>query len=203
MLFIRSLLSVFLLLTINSGATTDWKLRREESGVKIFTRNVAGSPFEEFRATVTINSTTLTRVLDVITDVKNYPKNFPNCSGAEVLEQKGKYNDIHYITIPTPWPVADRDAIYEATTTFSENGKHARILLTPRGDYKQEHKGFIRVYKGSGFWELDEVAPNTIQVVYQFHADPAGEIPAWLANSVIVSNPLRTLESLRNIARKI
>ena len=45
MLFIRSLLSVFLLLTINTGVTTDWKLRREESGVKIYTLNVAGSPF--------------------------------------------------------------------------------------------------------------------------------------------------------------
>jgi len=203
MLFIRSLLSVFLLLTINTGVTTDWKLRREESEVKIYTRNVAGSPFEEFRGIVTISNTSLTRVLDVIMDVKNYPVNFPNCSGAEVLEQKGKYNDIHYITIPTPWPVTDRDAIYEANTTFSENGKHARIKLTPRGDYKQENKGYIRVYNGSGFWDLDEIAPGTIQVVYQFHADPAGEIPAWLANSVIVSNPFKTLESLRNIAMKI
>ncbi|MCX6221384.1 MAG: hypothetical protein NTZ69_10380 [Bacteroidia bacterium] len=203
MLFIRSLLSVFLLLTINTGVTTDWKLRREESGVKIFTRNVAGSPFEEFRGMVTISNTSLTRVLDVIMDVKNYPVNFPNCSGAEVLEQKGKYSDIHYITIPTPWPVTHRDAIYEANTTFSENGKRARIKLTPRGDYKQENKGYIRVYNGSGFWDLDEIAPGTIQVVYQFHADPAGEIPAWLANSVIVSNPLKTLESLRNIAMKI
>ena len=203
MLFIRSLLVCFMLININSGVTTDWKLRREEAGVKIYTRNVAGSPFEEFRGVVTISNTTLTKVLDVITDVKNYPVNFPNCSGAEVLEQKGKYNDIHYITIKAPWPVNDRDAIYEATTTFSKNGKHAYVKLSPRGDYKQESKGFIRVHNGSGFWDLEEIAPNSIRVVYQFHADPAGEIPAWLANSVIVSNPLRTLESLRNIAMKI
>ncbi len=203
MLFIRSLLVCFMLININSGVTTDWKLRREEAGVKIYTRNVAGSPFEEFRGVVTISNTTLTKVLDVITDVKNYPVNFPNCSGAEVLEQKGKYNDIHYITIKAPWPVNDRDAIYEATTTFSKNGKHAHVKLSPLGDYKQESKGFIRVHNGSGFWDLEEIAPNSIRVVYQFHADPAGEIPAWLANSVIVSNPLRTLESLRNIAMKI
>jgi len=203
MLFIRLLLASFIFLNINTGVTTDWKLRKEEAGVKIYTRNISGSPFEEFKGMVTISNTSLTRVLDVIMDVKNYPVNFPNCSGAEVLEQKGKYNDIHYVTIPTPWPVTNRDAIYEANTTFSENGKHARIKLTPRGDYKQENKGYIRVYNGSGFWDLDEIVPGTIRVVYQFHADPAGEIPAWLANSVIVSNPFRTLESLRSIAMKI
>ena len=54
MLFIRSLLACFMLININSGVSTDWKLRREESGVKIYTRNIAGSPFEEFRGVVTI-----------------------------------------------------------------------------------------------------------------------------------------------------
>ena len=119
-----------------------------------------------------------------------------------MLEQKGKYNDIHYITIKAPWPVNDRDAIYEANTTFSQDGKHARVKLSPRGDYAQENKNYIRVHNGSGFWQLDEVSPGTVQVVYQFHADPAGEIPAWIANSVIVINPLKTLESLRNLATR-
>ncbi len=198
MLYIRLLLASFMLVSAN--AKTEWKLRKEEAGVKIFTRNIEGSPFEEFRGVVTITNTTLTGVLDVITDVKNYPVNFPNCGSAEVLVQKSKYNDIHYITIKAPWPVADRDAIYEAATSFSQNGKHAVVKLTPHGDYKKENKNYIRVHNGTGFWELEEIAPKTVTVVYQFHADPAGEIPAWIANSVIVINPLKTLESLRSIA---
>ncbi len=191
------------LILFNTGAKTDWKLRREESGVKIYTRSVEGSPFEEFRAMVTISRTSLTGVLDVITDVKNYPINFPNCSSAQVLEQKGKYSDIHYITIAAPWPVTDRDAIYEATTSISQNGKYAQIKLVPRGDYKETKENFIRVKNGSGYWELQELAPNTIQVVYQFHADPGGEIPGWIANTVIVQNPLKTLESLREKVKKL
>ena len=202
MLFIRILLASFILVSVNTGSKTDWKLRRESAGVKIYTRNVEGSPFEEFKGVVTIPNTTLTSVLDVIMDVQHYPVNFPNCGSAQVLVQKSKYDDIHYITIKAPWPVTDRDAIYEASTTFSKNGRHAHVKLIPRGDYKEESKNFIRVHNGTGFWDLEEVAANTIEVVYQFHADPAGEIPAWLANSVIVSNPLRTLESLRSLAKR-
>ena len=201
MLFIKLLLANFILLT--AGETTDWKLRKEESGVQVYTRNIAGSPFEEFRAVVTISNTTLTGVLDVIMDVKKYPVNFPNCGSSEVLVQKSKYDDIHYITIDAPWPVTDRDAIYEAATTFSEDGKHAKVKLTPRGDYIEEKPNLIRVHNGTGFWQLDEVGTNKIQVIYQLHADPAGAIPAWLANSVIVQNPLKTMESFRDLAKKL
>lgn len=201
MLFIKLLLANIILLS--AGETTEWKLRREESGVQVYTRNVAGSPFEEFRAVVTISSTTLTGVLDVIMDVKKYPVNFPNCGGSEVLVQKSKYDDIHYIIIDAPWPVTDRDAIYEAATTISEDGKHAVVKLSPRGDYIKEKPNLVRVRNGSGFWELDEVGKNQIRVVYQFHADPAGAIPAWIANSVIVMNPLKTMESLRDKAKKL
>jgi hypothetical protein len=196
MLFLKMLFLNFILL--NTSTDTGWKLKKEDSGVKIYTRSVKGSPFEEFRGVVTINNTTLTGVLDLITDVKNYPKNFPNCSSSQLLERKGKYDDIHYITIKAPWPVLDRDAIYEETTLISQDGKHAQIKLEPRGDYKEENKDFIRVHNGSGFWDLEEVAPNTVRVIYQFHADPAGEIPAWIANSVIVINPFKTLESIRS-----
>ena len=202
MLYIRLISTLFLFVNLNASMQTDWKLRKDDAGVKVFTRNIEGSPFEEFKAVVTIPHTTLTGVLDIITNVKDYPVNFPNCSSAKVLVQKAKYDDIHYLTINAPWPVTDRDAIYEATTTISADGKHARIKLVPRGDFKAENKDFIRVYNGSGFWELDEIAPNSIQVVYQFHADPAGSIPAWVANSVIVSNPFRTMESLRNLATR-
>ena len=78
MLFIRLLLASFIFISANANATTDWKLRKDEAGIRIFTRNVEGSPFQEFKAVVTIKNTTITGVLDVIMDVKNYPVNFPN-----------------------------------------------------------------------------------------------------------------------------
>ena len=202
MLFVRFLLVIIILTIVSASAKTDWKLRKEASGVTIYTRNVEGSLYDEFKGVVTITNTTLTLVLNVIIDVQNYPNNFPNCASAKVLEQKSKYDDIHYITIKAPWPITDRDAIYEATTTFSPDGKRVKVKLDPLGDYIREKKNYIRVHNGSGFWDLQEVAPNTVQVIYQFHADPAGEIPAWVANSVIVSNPLKTLENLKRLAKK-
>jgi len=60
------------------------------------------------------------------------------------------------------------------TTKLSINRKYALIELKPRGDYIKEKKNFVRLYMGSGFWELEETNTNTVTVKYQFLGDPGG-----------------------------
>lgn len=182
----------------NQTQAQEWKLRKQKSGIEIYTRSVEGSSFDEFKGITTLANTSVEEVLDVILDVDNYIHLFPDCINAKILEQKGKYYDIHYISLKAPWPVQNRDAVYESTTTISENNKYARVDLKPLGQYLEQKKGFVRMYKGSGFWELKEISANIIQITYQFHGDPAGKIPAWLANSSVVSNPFHTFINLNN-----
>ncbi|MCW8804461.1 MAG: hypothetical protein OQK57_08695, partial [Ignavibacteriaceae bacterium] len=98
-----------------------------------------------------------------------------------------------------PWPVKNRDSVYESVTKISEDKKYARIVLKPLGNYIEEKKGFVRMYNGNGFWELEETEDNTIQITYQFLSDPGGKVPAWLSNSMVVSSPFQTLINLRDI----
>lgn len=185
------------LVLLCSVDATDWKLRKDESGVEIYTRQIEGSAFEEFKGVTTIKNTPLPEVLDVILDVKNYIYLFPDCIEAKILIQKGKYYDIHYFSVKAPWPVKNRDAVYESVTTIEEDGKYAKVSLNPVGGYIEENNESVRMHNGSGFWELREDDTNNTTVTYQFHADPGGEIPAWLANSVVVSNPFKTLNNLK------
>jgi hypothetical protein len=111
--------------------------------------------------------------------------------------QKGKYYDIHYFRIRAPWPIKDRDAIYESATTISKDRKLAHVSLSPQGRYLEEKENIVRMYKGSGYWELEEDANRNVKLSYQFHGFPGGNIPAWL------SNPYRTLQNLRNRVEKM
>jgi hypothetical protein len=36
-------------------------------------------------------------------------------------------------------------------------------------------------------------------VIFQYHADPAGKIPAWLANSFVEDYPYKTMQNLKRI----
>jgi hypothetical protein len=196
---IKILLLTFFLITGFSG-NEEWKLRKEESGISIYTRKFETSSFEEFKGIVSINNTTLTEVLEIILDIKNYTSLFPDCIEAKVLRQVGKYYDIHYVRMRAPWPVKDRDAVYESITTISGNGKYAKVLLNPVGSYAEERKDIVRIQKGTGYWELEEDTFRNVKVTYVFHADPGGNIPAWLANSIVVENPFKTLINLKNRA---
>lgn len=60
----------------------------------------------------------------------------------------------------------------------------------------------VRIRKGSGYWDLEEDNDGNVKVVYQFHGEPGGEIPSWLANSFVVSHPLVTLNNLIKILNK-
>jgi hypothetical protein len=145
-----------------------------------------------------IEKSSLKEVLTVILDVKNYESLFPDCMNPKILKQEGEYYDVHHIQVKVPWPVKNRDTVYEQKTVVDDNGKHAIVTLKPIPDYIAEDKDFLRIREGSGFWELKEDGSNNVQVTYQFHGEPGGDIPAWLANSFVETHPLQTLKNLKN-----
>jgi len=187
-----------MLLFFNFYSESEWKLKKDKDGIEVYTRTVEGSLFDEFKGVTTIENSSLEKVLAVILDVKNYGSLFPDCMNPKVLKQDGKYYDIHYIQVKAPWPVKNRDTVYEQKAVVDENGKHALVSLKPLPDFIVENKDFLRIREGSGFWELEEDENGNVMVVYQFHGEPGGEIPAWLANSFVVTQPYETLVNLKN-----
>ncbi len=178
----------------------DWKLKKEKSGIAVYTRSIEGSDFDEFKAETVIENANIYDVLNVLMDVENYVNLYPDCYNPEILEQKGKWNNIHYIVSKAPFPVKDRDGVNEITTTFDEKGNSARVTIKPLPDYIPEKKGIVRIQKGAGFWQLTEENSN-VTIVYQYHGDPAGDIPAWLANSFVVTHPYKTMINMRNMIK--
>ncbi len=192
----------FLLISVFSlyGAwLSDWTLKKNSSGIEIYTRSIEGSSFDEFKGVTVISDVTLIEVLNVILDVKNYDDLFPDCINPRILKQDGKWYDIHYIQTRGPFPVKDRDSVFEQVTVIDQDGKHARITLKPLPDYIAENEDMVRIRKGSGFWDLKEADHNNVTVTYQFHGEPGGDIPSWLANSFVVSHPFETLKNLRSM----
>jgi len=189
-------------LILYPSVDSEWKLRKDKSGIEIYTRSVEGSSFKEFKGITVIHDINLTEVLDVILDIKNYESLFPDCINPKILKQEGQWYDIHYLQTKGPFPVKDRDSVFEQKVEIDNNGKHARISLKPLPDYIPENKEMVRIRKGAGYWDLEADDNGNVKVIYQFHGEPGGEIPSWLANSFVVSHPFITLNNLINILEK-
>jgi hypothetical protein len=192
----------FLLITVYSlcGAyLSDWELKKSAAGIDIYTRSIEGSTFDEFKGVTVLADVTLNQVLDVILDVEHYDDLFPDCINPRILKKQGKWYDIHYIQTKGPFPVKDRDSVFEQVTVVDQDGKHARIVLKPLPDYIAENEDLVRVRKGSGFWDLKQDDHKNVTVTYQFHGEPGGDVPSWLANRFVVSHPFETLKNLKSL----
>ncbi len=183
------------LITSLSFSASEWELKKDENGIKVYVRSVEGSSFKEYKGETVIHNTTVKDVLNIIFDVKNYDKLFPDVSGQKLLKQIGEYHNIHYIIIHTPWPISNRDNVTELNASLSDDGKSATVTINALPDYIPAEKGLVRV-KGKGTWQLKETGNGDVNVVYQYHGSPGGSVPAWLANSFVVSHPFETLENL-------
>ncbi len=156
-----------------------------------------GSSFDEFKGVTILPDVTLNDVLNIILDVENYDELFPDCINPKILKREGNWYDIHYVQTNGPFPVKDRDSVFEQWTEIDRNGKHARITLKPLPDYIPEKENMVRIRKGTGFWDLTEDDHKNVTVTYQFHGEPGGNIPSWLANTFVVSHPFETLKNLK------
>ena len=183
---------------ITAGTVSGWELRKKSGGIEIYTRSVEGSSFDEFKGVTVLSDVTLNEVLNVVLDVENYDHLFPDCINPKILKKEGKSYDIHYIQTKGPLMVKDRDSVFEQRTEIDQNGKHARITLKPLPDYIAEKENMVRVRNGAGFWDLKEDDHKNVTVTYQFHGEPGGDIPSWLANSFVVSHPFETLKNLKS-----
>jgi hypothetical protein len=178
----------------------EWELSKDESGIKIYTCKPEGSSFKAFNLETEIEAGNISVIASAILNVKNYKAWMPDTEEAVLIKQFDDSHDIHYIRTAAPWPVNDRDGVYEQKATWfkDENRVVIELWALEDFDYPQENK-VTRMTKGSGFWEITEINKEIFKLTYQYHPDPGGSIPAWLANTSVVNIPFDMTRNLKEI----
>ena len=84
-----------------------------------------------------------------------------------------------------PWPVADRDAI--TLNVISQNQVTLVVTIGISGvpDFVPTKPGLVRVEKLKGFWQFSPLENGIVEVVYQVHNEPGGNLsreerPRWI-----------------------
>lgn len=169
-----------------------WTPRIDEDGLRVDIRVVDGSSFKAFRGEIVVPADTAD-VLARLRDIDRYPDWFPDTIEARHLgADNGHW--ANYVRTGAPWPVKDRDAIY--VSTLQQSGDSLRIDVSADPDLAPEYDDAVRIRAAHGYWQLDPVAGGT-RVLWEFHVEPGGSIPAGLANARVLSTPRDALLALR------
>ncbi|BCD89647.1 hypothetical protein PSm6_60540 [Pseudomonas solani] len=186
-------------LLASTAHAEDWKLAKDEDGIKVYLSEVAGSKYKAYRGVATLK-TDVTTLRKLQEDVSGSCAWIHECEQQKLLKSEGS-DSWTYTRFNTPWPVTPRDSVIHATTTEGADGSLTRTL---KGEpkYVPEEKGFVRVAAVDGVWKFVPKGPGEVEVTYQVHTEPGGSVPSWLANSFVVDAPFNTLSHLRERAEK-
>lgn len=185
-----------LLLAIAAQAE-DWQLAKDESGIKVYLKEVPGSQYKAYRGVATIKAS-LAAVRVLQEDVSGSCAWIHECQEQKLLKHEAGENWV-YTRFKTPWPVTPRDSILHVTTQEGSDGSLTRTLKG-MPEYLPAENGFVRVAAVEGFWKLTPKGSDAVEAVYEVHTEPGGSVPSWLANSFVVEAPFNTLQALRKRA---
>lgn len=180
-------------------AQQNWLLKKNASGISVYTSNVEGSGFIAFKTVAAFSASGLNEIASILIDIDNYKKIFSDTYECHIIKKNGDADILHYMQTTSPWPADNRDGVYELKSQYNKSLNEV-IIRTKciKSDYQQSSK-VVRMTKGEGYWKIKEIKNSLYEVTFEFHGEPAGKVPAWLANSFVVSHTFKTFRNLKSV----
>lgn len=187
--------------TAQPGADqAEWQLKRDQDGIRVYTRPVPGSRYKAIRATVTVQAQ-LMELVALMMDVDACPRWVDRCKRAEVLEVRSETELFLYTINNAPWPVANRDSVSRIFWTQDPQTHVITMTATAIDGMVPRRAKTVRLRQAEFVWEFRPLSDGRIVVTNEAHVDPAGPVPAWLVNMLLVESPFKTMQRLRRLLR--
>ena len=184
------------------AADEDWVFIEKNQGVAIHSRKVAGHAESEFKGTRIINQR-VEVIGAVLADTPAYTRWFFNCIRAEKIPDKTStdLNFLLYIVVETPWPLWNRDVIYDARTTVDiPSGRimvWGKALQDAPVPIRDNH---VRVTESAIEWELVRLDDSRTMVSFTKRINIGGSIGSYLSDAGCRKTIFESLVNLGRIA---
>lgn len=195
----RILVWVWLIL-FSTGPAAAWEIVQDKDGITVYTRVVQGCSFKEYKAVTQVDAA-LASLVALVADIAACPDWIYTCKSGRLLDRISPTETYTYTVNEAPWPVSDRDAVVRNVLTLDPQDRSVTITITGVPDYIPPAKGRVRVKMILGYWRFTPITDNRVRVVYQVLNDPGGNLPSWLVNSVVVSQPYHTLMNMKRLLK--
>lgn len=189
-----------LLMSYTANAQDTWELRRDENGIKIYSRRANDGKLVELRLLTQYNATP-DELVNTLLDIQNYSNWIYGSKRAGIIKKINDHDIIYFTEAHLPWPIQDRDLVTEltitpatATTPLIIQAKSIQGILPPKPH-------FIRVPYSLATWHITPDGVNKINIEYTFSIDPGGSIPTWLVNMTIAGGPYKSFVKLGDMLR--
>jgi hypothetical protein len=176
-----------------------WEFVKEKDGIRLFTSQDKNSSFKSFHGEIDIRGD-FEKVSALIGDPTNLDWWGDDVNSIKVLFYEKSKKIQYYLVYDVPWPFADRDLVADVQISEDLATGTKTIYSRPLPDVVPLNSDLIRVTDYWQRWTLQPMKNGMIHITLEGFIDPAGNVPAWLYNMVIVDIPLRLLREVKKRA---
>jgi hypothetical protein len=199
--FVIILIFSFTLILSFSMSAQTWDFIKEKDGIKIYTRKDAGKSLESYKGETYIKAPA-EKVFALIEDVNNTDWWDKNLTEIKVLFYEKNKKAQYYLVYDLPWPVTDRDLCVDVTVTSDMVTGDRKIIAIPLPGVIPERNDMVRIKDYRQTWTVIPKGKETSHVILEGYVDPAGNIPDWISNMLIVDSPIKIISGVRKNMEK-
>lgn len=184
------------LLILQSVVGQNWNFSKEKDGIRLFTGQYPGEKIKSYRGITVINADPQ-RVFSVLEDVYHTDWWDKNISLIRVLSYEKTKSARYYLVYDLPWPVTDRDLCVDVSVVFNTLTNSGMIIARPSEGCMPKNSDKVRITAYRQSWEVKPADNGKTYVVLEGFVDPAGSVPDWLSNMLIVDAPYKIIRDLK------
>lgn len=182
-------------------AAQSWDFIKEKDGIKIYTRTEAGRSLKSYRGITEINAPA-EKIFALMEDTNNKEWWDKKLTQIKILHNEMNKRTQYYMVYNLPWPVKDRDLCVDVKfTTDTLTGEHTITAVALNGVIP-EHNDMVRIKDYLQTWILIPAGNDLTHVSLEGYVDPAGNIPDWISNFLIIESPIKAISGLRDAISK-
>jgi hypothetical protein len=201
----RTLLLALLLLAQPAGdadslSVAGWKqVKKTDDGILVYRRGVPGSPVLAFKGEGDVDAP-LDKVATIVFDTTRAAEWIADLKESRIVRWTGDTEFVEYDHIGTPFILKDRDFV--STVSFSVKPGEVKFHYASTTDPSLPEKRYVRGDLMDTTYLLTAIDAGHTHVVADFHCDPKGWIPSFVANWAQADWPVDTFRGLRRQAAK-
>jgi len=192
---------LFILGFITAWAQTNWELRADKDGIKVYSSEFPDSKIKAIRVIGEFNATP-TQLAAVVMDVNTATEWVDRLKSSTLIKRVSANELYYYAEVNLPWPAANRDFVAHLTATQDPDTKVVVVDGPAVDGFMPVKKGVVRIENSIGRWIITPIGANRVRVEYSIHVDPGGSLPSWLVNMFATDAPVQIFKHLRTELQK-
>jgi len=175
---------------------SEWKLIKEDTGIKVFSKTVPDSKIKAIKAELILKASA-SQLVALLLDVNTATKWVFHTKSCVLIRKISDSELYYYSEVSLPWPLENRDFVAHIKVFQDPKTKVVTVDAPAVPGWMAAKNGIVRISHSVGLWIITPIDKERIKLEYSLQVDPGGVIPAWVVNTFAAQGPIESFKKMQ------